>query len=142
MKTFFMTILVLLGIGTILSFVLGGYPIFTTTGKAFLVQLSEAKYYEAYDQFTDEFKAQHSPEQFTQMIIQSGLTEYKSVDWVKTVGDKQSGYATIVGIVTTKDGKKIPLLMRFIKLKSKDWYEQKWRISELKTEIPPGEGLH
>jgi hypothetical protein len=142
MKKFLTVIVVLLGIGTVLSLVLGNLPTFAFTGKGFLTTLANHQYDDAYALFSDEFKEQHPLEAFTEQINQTGLQKYESVEWTKTIVDKKAGVAAIVGIVTTKDGQHIPLQLRYIRITGNSWYDASWRIDNLRTGESASEGMY
>lgn len=141
-KKILITIVVLAGISFAISFALASFPTFTFSGKAFLISLSNNDYEGAYDMFTDEFKSQHTLKEFTDSIEQSGLNKYKSVEWVKTISNKNAGFAIILGVVNTYDHKKIPLQLRFIRVPGQNILTSGYRISEIRTHGSANEGLY
>lgn len=142
MKKLFFGILIFFGLVMAISYGISLFPTFTISGKEFLVYAANKDYGEAYSMLTDEMQNQHSLEAFSLSLKETGLDKYETVDWVKTFVDKNKGTASILGIVTTSDGKKIPVQIRFMRVTGPDWTDQAWRITEVRTHASANEGLY
>lgn len=136
-----MVIVAFMAIGVAISLIFAAFPTFTVSGTGFFLAIEADQYEEAYGMFDSPFQAKVNINQFKEMIQQTGLDKYKSVEWVKTLEDKNAGYAAILGVVTTYDNKKIPIQIRFVKITDSTGQDA-WRISSLRTNEAANEGIY
>ncbi len=99
-------VLYILGISFILCIALSIMVVRTTGlssgGEAFLSLLARGKTNEAYAFFTKDYKSKHSLGDFNALVIESGLSNYQSVKWVKDQTQEKEGKAYLAGWVTLK----------------------------------------
>ena len=120
-------------IGLIVSFIFSQLPVFPYASKGFLMGLSQGRTQETYDLFSTNFKSHNSYDAFVSFVRDYHLEEFESVTWVKTVvaEDKQSGY--IIGIMVTKNKKRIPMQFNYIKEGGNGITDQGWRIDSIQV---------
>ncbi len=123
-------------LGLFFAIVASLLPVFPTMGKSFLIAIEQKHYPDAYLMFSDNFKQQYDYPTFERNIALSGLDQYKSVVWMKNVQDRKQKNGYIVGLITMKDDKKVPIEIDFIDQQGESLPDKGWRIESFKL-LPP-----
>lgn len=118
-------------IGLLISTFFAALPVFTITGKGFLAALSEGNYEQPYAMCSKSFKQKYTIADFKRIIDHSGLNDYKSVEWVENVNDDQHKSGYLLGVVLTKDNKRIMIKLNFIQEIFKSDSNKRWRIDAI-----------
>jgi len=114
-------------IGVFISTIASVIPKFPPTARGFLYMASEGKYNDAYQLFSDNFKKNNTIEVFTQVVQANQLDQFKSVDWVRDVRVDDT-HAYVMGMMTTKEDKRLGVAVYFIKVAGSHRFDQQWRI--------------
>lgn len=126
---YFITGLAIIGmiIGSIFSFL----PVFTITGNNFLTTVSQGRFEQAYTFLSENYQKKQTLDQFTALMKEKQLDNFKSVNWIKNVtnDDKISGF--VVGIVTTQEGESVTIQLNFKQKNSDNFFAQAWQIDDI-----------
>lgn len=123
-------ICVLIGFGV--SFIFGVLPVFSFVSKGFLVTVENGKFNEAYSLLSSNYQNRYKIQDFIKDMHESGLDQYQDVQWLKTVTDKDHARGYVMGVVTTKQKRKIPLEIEFVQVQGSDWLDKGWRIDNIR----------
>jgi len=116
-KKIFFTIVVLI-VGLV-SFVMYATSGMTDVATEFFIHVKTKHYDDAYNMLSKDFQDSTTQNKFKSFILQSGLTNFKSVDWDERSFESDMG--KLEGVVTTKDGNTIPITLNFIKVSEDEW---------------------
>lgn len=133
MKKLFYFLTTCIVIGLLLSIAIGSFPVFPAAGRAFLVSVQQEVYPQAYSMLSEGFQQRMDLRTFMTSVKASGLDQYESVEWIDQSGDPKQGTYTMVGVVTTKDKRKIPIKVDFAKGQPNDSLQKGWYIDALQV---------
>lgn len=128
---YFFGVCVVLGI--IFTMVLSMLPVYSTMSRGFLVAVEYKRYPEAYSLMATEFKQTHNIETFIKMTQSIGLQNYKSLSVTNQIISDDKKHAYLTGMMTTKDNKRIPIRIDFVKEPKKTLADKEWLITGVKV---------
>jgi len=115
-KIFFTIIVLIVGLVSLVMYETSGM---TDVSTEFFIHVKTKHYDDAYNMLSKEFQNSTTQKKFKDFILQSGLTNFKSVDWDERSFENDMG--KLEGVVTTKDGGTIPILLNFIRVGEDEW---------------------
>ncbi len=96
------------------------------TADDFFQKVKEAKYDDAYELVSEEFKNNTSLEELIDFLEGSTLADFKSANWSSRKYDNNEG--ELKGDITTESGGTIPITIKFVK------EQDKWKILSIYKE--------
>ncbi len=117
-----------------MSFAFSMVNVFSVSAKGFFITLQQGHYDVAYGFMSDQYKRENTLETFKAQMEQTGLNQYRTSDWIKTFksDDDTTGY--VMGTITTKTGRKIPIKINYIATGT-SWMNREWRIQSIELHI-------
>lgn len=122
--------LVCAAIGFVASTVISFLPAFEMLGTGFLMNIKERNFQQAYISLSPECKQRLPFQNFQNMFTENHFVNYKDLKWIKTVVSPDKNSGTLLGEVTIADGRKIPIELIFLKLKTQTFSGDSWFIDD------------
>ncbi len=118
-------------VGFIGSIFISTMPAFEMVGTSILLNIKQGNYEPAYSIFSADYKKRHNIEDFTRIVTDYRLQNYKEVKWLKSLTrpDKASGY--VLGEVSLEGSQKVPFELQFVKITNDSLQGGGWFIDDM-----------